>query len=147
MGNVWGIAEPTPLPAVFTPAADVACAAGTETTVITTGALSTPNPGNYYPRLYLSLAILLGAVAPTALVIAFRLGIFVDVDSYTVAPALLVAASTLYPSVTLVGLNSGSIWITPGSTINITVTATAQAVTCKQVGSRALVGLFRGPDV
>ena len=146
MGNIYGISMPLALPAIYTPSADTTCSAGTETTVITTGAIAALGPGSYYPVMWLALAIVFGAMLPTALTFAFKLGAGSDVDSFALAPAEFIASETHNYYVPLIGANSGTAWVGAGSTINITVLATAQAVTCKQVGSRALVALFRGPD-
>lgn len=127
--------------------ADVAVPAATETTVITSGAIFQPVPGPYYPLVDITLAILLGATPPTAMVIAFKIGAGSDVATYTLPPAILVANATVLPGVTLAGLNSKAAWVSPGSTINITVNATGQAVTCKNVGSVATVSLVRGLEL
>jgi hypothetical protein len=148
MGNVYGVANPLALPVLYGTAsgADVSCPAGSETTVISTGAIAALNAGDYYPFAFGSLAILLGGTAPSALIIAMRLGSAADVATYTFPPALLVNGATIIAPVMLVGANSGSAWIGAGSIINITVTPTGQNVTCKGVGSQFAVALFRGPD-
>lgn len=146
MGNVYGIASPMALPAVYTAGADVTLTAGAETTMITTGAISAPGPGDLYPMIWLCVAILFGATAPTALTFAFKLGSGSDVDSLAVAVASMVANATTYYYIPLIGVNSGTAWIGAGSTINITGLAVTTAATFKFAGSRALVALFRGPD-
>ena len=146
---IWGVADPLPQPAVYgtVAAGDVSLALGVETTFITTGALSGLNPGPYFPQIWLTATIVLGATAPTALVIAFKLGAGSDVDTYTVEPGLLVNSAELAISVVLIGTNSLTAWQGAGSTINITGLASTHAATAKFVGSRAVVGLFRGPDL
>ena len=146
MGNVYGIASPLALPATYTAGSDVTLTAGTETTIITTGAISAPGPGDYYPLIWLAVAILFGGTAPTALTFAFKLGSGSDVDSQAVAVASMVASATTYYYIPLIGTNSGSAWVGSGSTINITGLAATTAATFKFAGSRALVALFRGPD-
>jgi hypothetical protein len=142
----WGVAEPLALPAVYVPASDTTCASSTATTVVTTGAIAALDNGNYYPLLLGVLTVLLGATAPSALTVKFILGAGTAVDTYTVEPALLVNAAELVIPITLVGANSASAWAGSGSTINVQVTPTGQAVTCLKVGSRILAALFRGPD-
>lgn len=102
--------------------------------------------GNYYPFIICSLAILLGATPPTALIVDFGIGAGSAVDTYTAPPAILLANATIIPSFALVGANSATQWTSPGATINVNLTPTGQPVTTKQVGSRAIVALFRGPD-
>jgi hypothetical protein len=142
----WGVAAPLALPAVYVPANDTSCTSSTATTVITTGALAALDNGDYYPLIWGVLTILLGGTAPSALTVKFILGSGSAVDTYTVEPALLVNSAELVIPIVLVGANSASAWAGSGSTINVQVTATGQAVTCKKVGSRLLVALFKGPD-
>jgi hypothetical protein len=144
--STWGVAKPLPLPAVYIPANDVTCNSSTATTAITTGALSALDNGNYYPLILGVITILLGGTAPSALTIKFILGAGSAVDTYTVEPALLVNSAELVIPIALIGANSATSWSGSGSTINVQITATGQAVTCKKVGSRLIVALFCGPD-
>jgi hypothetical protein len=144
--STWGVASPLALPAVYNPTGDITCTADTAVTAITTGAIKALDNGNYYPLLLVTLAILQGATKPTSLTVKFILGAGTAVDTYTVEPGLLSNNGELVVNCALVGANSASAWSGVGSTINLQVTAAGQAVTCKQVGSRALVALFRGPD-
>ena len=146
MGNVYGIASPLALPASYTAGADVTLTAGTETTIITSGVINAPGPRDYYPLIWLAVAILFGATAPTALTFAFKLGAGSDVDSQAVAVASMVANATTYYYIPLIGANSGTAWVGTGSTINITALAATTAATFKFAGSRALVALLPGPD-
>lgn len=146
MGTVYGVAAPMPLPAVYNPSGDVTCNSGTETTCITTGAINAGNGFDYYPIIWGVATIYLGGTAPSALVLAFKIGSGSDVDTITVDPGQLVNSAKLVVPFVLVGANSSSAWSGVGSTINITCNATGQAVTFKQVGSRAIVALYRGPD-
>lgn len=146
MGNSWGTQLSSPLVGTYVPANDTTCNAGTATTVVTSGAITTQFPGAFAPILEGVLVILLGGTAPSALTIKFILGSGSAVDTYTVEPALLVNSAELVVPIFLVGTSSDSAWAGSGSTINVQVTATGQAVTCKKVGSRILVQLVRGPD-
>jgi len=148
MGNIYGVANPLALPAVYNSVggADVTLTAGSEVTIITTGAIAGLGPGDYYPFIWLLAAVLMGGTAPTALQFAFKLGAGSDVDTFVVAPATLIASATVLYAIPLVGVNSSTNWIGAGSTINITAKASTTAATLKNVGSRAIVALFRGPD-
>lgn len=146
MGNVYGIATPLALPAIYTAGADVTLTAGSEITIFTTGAISASGPGDFYPMIWAAVAILFGATAPTGLQFAFKLGSGSDVDIFAVAAASMVANATTYYGFPLIGANSGTAWIGAGQTINITATAFTTAATFKFSGSRAIVALFRGPD-
>src|SRR5487761_2301174 len=139
MGNIYGVANPLAIPAIYVPAADVALPAGTETTIVTTGAIAQIGPGNYYPEIDLTFAVLNGATVPTALTAAFKIAAGSDVDSFEVAPAALVAADTESFTVKLIGTSSGTAWVGAGSTINITLLAAGNAATLKAIGTRAIV--------
>jgi hypothetical protein len=147
---IYGVANPLPAAAVYVtagPGSDVAVSSSTATTVITTGALTALNAGPYYPLLQGVLVIVLGGTAPSALTVKFILGAGSAVDTYTVEPALLANSAELVIPFFLAGVNSASAWIGSGSTINLQVTATGQAVTVKGVGSRMIAQLLRGPDL
>lgn len=148
MGNVYGIASPNPLAASYgcVGGADVTLTSSTEVTFITTGAIVALGPGDYYPVIWGVLVNYLGATAPSALVIAFKLGSGSDVATYTVDPGQLVNSAKIVVPFCLVGANSGTAWTGLGSTINITANGTGQASTAKNVGSFAVVMLVRGPD-
>ncbi len=147
MGNVWGVANPSPVPTIVTVGADVTLAAGVETTFMSSAALSAPNPGAYYPVVSLAVAILFGATAPTALTFAFKLGAGADVDTQVVAVANMVVNATTYYYFQLVGANSSTAWIGAGTVVNITGLAATTAATFKFSGSRAMIQLERGPDL
>jgi hypothetical protein len=146
---IWGVQQEGTIGGIFgcVGAADVTLTSNTEVTFITTGAIVAADPGPYYPVIWLTAAILFGGTAPSALVVAFKIGAGSDVDTYTVPPALLVLSTTLLLSVCLVGTNSKTAWGGAGSTINITANGTGQASTAKNVGCRAVVQLFRGLDL
>lgn len=146
---IYGVANPLATAAVYTTAsaADVSVSADSKTTIITTGALTALNAGPYYPLIWLAVTVVQGATKPNALTYAFQLGSGSNVDSFVVEPGQLSNTGELFHCIPLVGANSASAWIGSGSTINITCLATAQAVTVKGVGTRALVQLVRGPDL
>lgn len=146
MGTIYGVANPLALPAVYTPTGDTTLTAGAETTFITTGAITAASPGFYYPVMWVTVAILFGAANPAALTFAFKLGAGADVDSFVIAPADFIINETHVYSFCLVGANSGTAWVGSGSTINITGLGTTNNSTAKQVGTRAVVALYRGPD-
>lgn len=148
-GNIYGIANSLAAAALYVtagPSGDVSVTAGSETTFITTGALTALNPGNYYPLIWLVASCLMGGTAATALVYGVRLGSATDFDSYTVNPAKLTNNATVGDSVALVGTASTTAWVGSGSTINITALSTGQNVTVKGAYTRAIVLLMRGPD-
>lgn len=147
---IWGVQQESLAATKFVtagPGSDVAVSSSTATTVITTGALAALDPGPYFPLIAGVLVIVLGGSAPSALTVKFILGAGSAVDTYTVEPGLLVNSAELVVPVFLVGVNSAVAWIGAGSTINLQVTATGQAVTVKGVGSRIIAQLLRGPDL
>lgn len=146
---IYGVANPLAAAAIYGTASadDVTLTAGSEVTIVTTGALTALNPGPYYPLIWLVAAVLCGVTAPTALQFAFKLGAGSDVDTYVVEPGLLTTSAEFVIAVPLVGVNNAAAWIGSGSTINITGKATTTACTVKGVGTRAMVQLVRGPDL
>jgi len=146
---IWGVADPIPLPTVneTVGGADVVTVPTAETPVITTAAIAAFNPGPYFPIVEGLLTIVLGAMAPASLQISFNLNGGSDVDSFVVEPGLLVALAELIVPIFLLGTNSPTAWQGAGSVVNITVLTPDNAVTVKFVGSRAIVGIMRGPDV
>lgn len=145
--SVWGVAKPLPTPLLVTAGADVAVPSATATTVLTSAALAALDNGDYYPLVLGVVAILIGATAPTALIITGALGANAAFDSFAVAVADLVALATLMIPLALLGVNSRTALAGAGQVVNIAVTATGQAVTFKAVGSRVICAAFVGPDV
>src|SRR5271154_6135768 len=146
MGNQYGVANPIPTPTVYVPSGDVTCTSSTAVTVVTSGALAALGSGYYYPTISGVLTLLLGASPPSACTVKFILGSGSAVDTYTVEPGLLTTLAELMVPINLVGLSSASAWLGSGATVNVQVTATGQAITCKAVGSRLLIALNRGGD-
>lgn len=146
MGNLYGTANPLALPAVYTNGSDVTLTAGSEITIITTGALAALGPGDYYPMIWLYADIAFGATVSTALTFAFKIGAGSDVDSQAVDLTDVTASKSFQFAIPLIGANSGTAWIGAGSTINITALAATTAATFAHLFSRAIVALFRGPD-
>jgi spore coat protein U-like protein len=146
---IWGVADPVPAGLVYTTPSqnNVSCPAGVETTFITTGALSLPSPGGYFPLILLSVAITFGASLPAPMTFAFKLGAGADVDSQLLGTILFTANATILFAIALVGVNSTTSWYPGPSTINITCNPTGQAVTVAGGSTRALVFFQRGPDV
>lgn len=149
MANQFSGAFNQALPASYgtVGAADVSCTAGAETTCITTGAIKTNIQGDFYPLIFGTLVMYLGATAPSALVIAFKIGAGSDVATITWDPGQLVNSAKILVPFCFVGANSSSAWFPTGSTINITANPTGQAATCKNVGSFAIVELRQGPNI
>lgn len=149
MANEYGVADNPFLPQSFgcVSGADVTLTAGTEVTFITSGVLKTNWAIDAYPLITGVLAVAFGGSAPTALVLAFKLGSGSDVVTYTVAPALLANSATIAIPFMFVGANSASAWFPTGSTINITANAATNAATAKNVGSYAMVQLLKGPNI
>lgn len=143
MANPWGSNMRQNVLAAFIPSADTSCSAGSATTVITSGAIALTDPGGYQPLIMGVLDILLGATAPSALTVSFILGSGSAVDTYTVEPGLLTNNAELYLPIFLVGGSSATDFTGSGSTINVQVTPTGQAVTAKKVGSRLFVQFLR----
>lgn len=146
MGNVWGIANPGVIALPQNAASDLACPANTQTFAWGGNTYVAPTPANYYPMVWGSLAILLGATPPTALSFGLMISGGASVDSQNVAPALLLANATLNLPIALTGPSSPTAFTGLGGQIQLWVNPTGQAVTFKGIGTRVLTALFRGPD-
>ena len=148
-GSIWGVANPLPLPAVFTPGSDTTCTAGTEVTCVTTTAALTGVPGqNYVPWIFGCLAFLMGGTASAALVIGARFHSGTDFATQTVDTGMLVNSATLSIPVAIIGANArcaGNGNYGSGA-IEVTAKATTTACTCRQVASQIMIALLPGPD-
>lgn len=152
MGTSWGTNLSVEAPQKMTASGDITGTAGSEVSCLGIGGTTSPTaasaetPGKYQPRIDGVLTVLLGATAPSALVIGYLTGAGADEDTYTVEPGLLVNSAELVLPVHLLGTASASAWIGSGGTPHVTVKATGQNVTVKAVGSRAIFQLVRVPD-
>jgi hypothetical protein len=148
MGRSWGTNLMPGNPAILTLASDTPCTAGVKTTVLSYGSApyyAAGAAGGWYMLAQLALAITLGAVAPSALVISLDLALGgANKDTYTVPPGLLVNLAVLLISATLVVPNSGSLWYPTGDNPEITVNPTGQAITVNAVGTRCVLALPQG---
>lgn len=128
--SIWGVNQSLPAPTIVTASSDVACPAGSETTVLS-GASSGSAPGqNIVVESSTELVVVLGATAPSAMTVNAKVGAGADYDTWTVPPALLVANAVLNLAPVLVGVLARNLFYS-GVTINITVNPTGQAVTLK----------------
>jgi hypothetical protein len=148
MGRSWGTNLQIPNPALLTLASDTAVPAGGKTTVLQYGSsplLFVMAGGGFYLFADLNLVILLGATAPSAMVVTLDLPTAgANQDTYTVPPAILVNSATIVVAATLFVPTSGTIWFPTGDNPTITVNPTGQAVTAKAVGTRATLALYQG---
>jgi len=146
MGNIYGVAAPLAVPAVYVGSGNVNLIATVETTILTSGAIVAASPGSYYPLINATIAVSLANTLPTAMTFAFKLGAGSDVDSYAVSPNSMVLALWQLFSFTLVGVASPTAWIGAGSTINLTALVTGTNQVAVTNFSRMVVQLLRGPD-
>ncbi len=144
--SIWGAANPLPLPQSIIQAADVTLTAGSEILIATTTAIKAPAGANVYPWVWGSLTFLMGATAPTALVLAFRFNGGSDVVTYPVPAALLANLATIQIPIFMVGANSKSAFAGAGAIIEVTGNATTTACTAVKIGTVIQVGLGLGPD-
>lgn len=148
----WGTDLSTIAPTVLNANADVTIVAGTATTGIHSQAAGTAvpliqtNPIDVYALIQGVLTILLGATAPSALVISYATTSGTPIDSYTVEPALLVNSAELVIPIFLIGPLSSTLFGGAGKDPLIQVLATGQNVTVKKVGSRAIFQLLLGVE-
>jgi len=148
----WGTDLSTIAPTILNANGDVTCNAGAVTTGIhsQSGGVAVPlsqtNRFDVYPIIQGLLTIVLGATAPSALVISYATTAGTAIDSFTVEPGLLVNSAELMIPIFLIGPLSSSLYLAPGKDPLIQVAPTGQAVTVKQVGSRAVFQLVLGVE-
>lgn len=145
MANLYGVANPGALPQFVFNNATVPCPAGVETTVMS-AVLAANSGGFFFPFVVGAMAMTMGASVPTAVVIAGRIGGGSDFQGVGIAPQTFVASGTVLVPFALTGVPSQTAWAQPGSTLNITVAPTVNAVTCPINVCFAQVFLFRAPD-
>lgn len=148
----WGTDLSTIAPTVLNANADVTLTAGATVTAIhsQSGGVGVPliqtNPIDVYPVIMGSLAILLGATPPSALVASYATTAGTAIVSYTFPPALLLANATIQVPIFFVGPLSSSLYTGTGKDPLIQVNCTGQAATLKAVGSQALFLLMLGVE-
>jgi len=87
------------------------------------------------------LTIVIGAVAPSALIITLATTAGTALDTYTVEPGLLVALAELYVPIFLTAVAAATLFAGAGANPLVQVKPTGQATTTKAVGSRAIFTL------
>ena len=145
MPNDWGTAMPVILPAFTFGGSDINCVAGVETTIQSQG-LAAISPGIYYPMIFFNMIITIGATPPSQIVVAGKIGAGADFQTIGTNPVLLVANANLVMTGLMVGTPSDVPWRGAGSTVNVTITSTGQAVVSKGSGSYVQWFLMRAPD-
>jgi hypothetical protein len=146
MGNVWGTANPLIVPTIATSGSDIVLTAGAFLGIFQSPNMIGPSPGNYYPMVFGTLAILLGATPPTALNYYISVNGGSGMDQQFVPAALLIANATLNLPIFMIGTSSGTAFSAPGGYVSLGAQAITQPATFKFATSRMIVTLFRGPD-
>lgn len=142
--NLYGVANPVILPITASAAGPVSCSAGVETTLMSTPALVAPSAGYFYPLIWFTFTLNLGATPATGLTIAFKIGGGSDVDTFFTAGFGSYASNYTWLATTLLGQPSNTAWQAPGSIINITGNSGGQLSAIYNM--KYVVALFRAPD-
>ena len=130
----WGVQRPTGLPTIVNTVAgaDVTLTAASDITGFTpASALIAAAAGSWAYTVWVSAVIVMGATAPSAMVIKLKTAGATVLDTYTVPPASLVNNGILTIGVPLVGTSSGTLYFPSGDTPIITFNGTAQNSTLK----------------
>lgn len=126
-------------------AGDVACTAGSYTTVMSIGGASNvfqhSQVGQWIPIVLAMLYIKLGATAPSALIVGFATTSGTEIDSIAMDTDLLVNNGSFALTFPLMGVKSGTLW-QAGATPLVEVNPTGQNVTVRSVGAAGTRGLF-----
>ena len=148
----WGTDLSTIAPTILNTNADVTLTSSTTVTGIHSQSGGTAVPliqtGNFdvYPIIMGVLTIVLGATAPSAMVITYATTSGTPIDTYTVEPGLLVALAELVIPIFFIGPLSNTLYAGAGKDPLIQVNGTGQASTLKKVGSRAIFQLVLGVE-
>ena len=143
--NLYGVAN-APIITSLVGQSAVACPAGVATVVASVGPIIAPSQGFFYPACFWMTDVTYGASVPSSVTYAFRIGAGSNLDAAQVSPLTFVAAATYDATICMFGPASSVPWLAPGSTVNFTVTPTAQGVTANSVAGRIWFALFRAPD-
>jgi len=144
----WGTAKPSGLPTIVVTvgAADVTLTAGSDITGFTpSAALIAPYAGGWAYEVQLYCVIVLGATAPSALVVKLKTATPTTLDTFTVPPALLTNNGIIVVAPTLIGTTSSSLYFPTGDTPIITFNGTGQNSTLK-AQSRAVFSFVAATD-
>lgn len=148
----WGTDLSTIAPTILNANGDVTLTAGSAVTAIhsQSGGTGVPliqtNAFDCYPIIMGVLVIVLGAAAPSAMVISYATTAATAIASYTVEPGLLVNLAELVIPIFFVGPLSNSLYTGTGKDPLIQVVCTGQAATLKHVGSQAIFQLALGVE-
>lgn len=148
--SIYGIAWPGLAPTIISPGGAVTLTAGTETTIVATAATLVGVPNQDYIVVVVGCCVvLMGATAPTALVIAARYASGADFDTQTIDTGSLVANATGVFPITLIGANvraaaNGNIG---SGAVQVTGLATTTAATARATSTKFSVLLIPGPDL
>ncbi len=144
----WGTAKPNPLPTIVATVAgaDVTLTAGSDITGFTpSSALIASYQGGWAYMVWVFATIVMGATAPSAMVIKLKTATPATLDTFTVPPANLVNNAIVPLSVCLVGTTSGSLYFPTGDTPIVTFNGTGQNSTLK-FQSRAVFSFWETTD-
>jgi hypothetical protein len=144
----WGTAKPNPLPTIVATVAgaDVTLTAGSDITGFTpSSALIASYSGGWAYMVWVFATIVMGATAPSAMVIKLKTATPTTLDTFTVPPSNLVNNAIVPISVCLVGTTSSTLYFPGGDTPIITFNGTGQNSTLK-FQSRAVFAFWETTD-
>jgi len=144
----WGTAKPNPIPTIVATVvgADVTLTAGSDITGFTPASpLIASYQGGWAYLAWIFATIVMGATAPSAMVIKLKTATPTTLDTFTVPPANLVNNAIVPISVCLVGTTSGTLYFPTGDTPIITFNGTGQNSTLK-FQSRAVFAFWETTD-
>lgn len=147
--NLYGVANPAPtlIYSTLIGGANLACPAGTETNLLSTGTLITPSGGAFYPIAWVNLTFTVGATPPTVVALGVRISGGADLGTFNPNIALFVASTNVTISWCVAGPTSRSTWAAPGNALQISVNPTAQALTAVFTFSQGILGVLRAADI
>jgi hypothetical protein len=145
MANLYGVANPLQIGTQGIVLSLIPCPAGVETTVASV-TMAAPSAGFYYPVIWGIMILQIGATKPNPVNLAGRIGAGADFGTCGLDQTVFNPSSNFMWPFMLAGPASDLPWRGAGSTVNLTVNPTGQAVTAYNAGSFFYCFLFRAPD-
>ena len=148
MANLYGVANPNPLPQSVATigGTDIACPAGSETNIIQAAPALPTVPGVYYPMAQGWTTLSFGATPPTNVQMSLRVNNGSDLLPWTIWAGLLIANNNLIVPLMFYGYNL--IVQNPTGVYNfqVGITPLAQAITARNGGTLFYVQWVRASD-
>lgn len=148
MANLYGVAEPNPLPGYLTTIGNnnISCPAGVETNIMSGSPPAILSNGWYYGSILTTIVIITGATALTALTANSRMNNGADIQFEPFSSIFWTAAFTGVQTFAFYWW--GNLLLNPPATttFQVSITPTTGSVTAGTLGTNAWIQWLRAPD-